>query len=477
MSTRVERDSLGTVEVPDERYWGAQTQRSLEHFDIGRPAFVWGRPIIAALGLLKATAAEVNAELGELDLDSDALAALVGAAREVQEGRLDSEFPLVVFQTGSGTQTNMNANEVIAGRANELTGHGRGGRDPVHPNDHVNRGQSSNDVIPSVVHLAVVDRIEHALYPALDRLRDTLGDAAVRFEPIVMVGRTHLQDAAPIRLGHAVGSWVTQLDHAMAGLRRALLPIYGLAIGGTAVGTGLNAHPEFGARVAQRLAEQTGMPFHQAEDLPAALASRDDLVTLSGALRTVAIALYKIANDVRWLASGPRAGLGELRIPSNEPGSSIMPGKVNPTQAEALRMVVARVVGNDATVAFAGAQGAFQLHVDTPVIAHALLESIDLLADGVASFDTHCARGLEADEGRIATHVAQDLMLVTALAPHLGYDQAAAIAHRALTDDLSLREAAIASGSLTGAEFDGWVDPAAMAGPLRGARASGLPDD
>ena len=467
MSKRVERDSLGPVNVPEEHYWGAQTQRSIEHFDIGRPGFVWGRPVIAALGLLKATAAEVNAELGELDLDADVLAALVSAAREVQEGRLDAEFPLVVFQTGSGTQTNMNANEVIAGRANELAGHGRGGREPVHPNDHVNRGQSSNDVIPTVVHLAVVDRIEHTLYPALDQLRDTLADAAVRFEPIVMVGRTHLQDAAPIRLGHAVGAWVTQLDHAMAGLRRALLPIYGLAIGGTAVGTGLNAHPDFGTRVAERLAEQTGMPFHQADDLPAALASRDDLVTLSGTLRTVAIALYKIANDVRWLASGPRAGLGELRIPANEPGSSIMSGKVNPTQAEALRMVVARVVGNDATVAFAGAQGAFQLHVDTPVIAHAILESIELLADGAVSFDVHCARGLEADEERIAAHLGQNLMLVTALAPHIGYDQAAAIAHQALVDNISLRDAAVGSGALTGTQYDSWVDPAAMAGPPR----------
>jgi len=473
MEYRIEQDTMGTIEVPADRLWGAQTERSRRNFNIGDERMPLA--LVDSLVRLKRACAEVNHQKGKLPAAIRDL--IVRACDEILSGQHDHEFPLAVWQTGSGTQSNMNVNEVIANRAAILATGSLEPPRPVHPNDHVNMSQSSNDVFPSAMHVAGVYALEDRLLPAVETLRRTLAAKADAFAGIVKIGRTHLQDATPLTLGQEIGGWAALLASNQRQLRESLEHLRFLAIGGTAVGTGLNAPEGFGTAVAAQLSGDTGKVFYALDNTFHGLTSHDQLVFAHGAVKALAANLMKIANDVRWLASGPRCGLGEITIPANEPGSSIMPGKVNPTQAEALRMVVARVVGNDATVAFAGAQGAFQLHVDTPVIAHALLESIALLADGVASFDTHCARGLEADEGRIAAHVAQDLMLVTALAPHLGYDQAAAIAHRALTDDLSLRDAAIATGALTGAEYDGWVDPAAMAGPLRGARASGLPDD
>jgi fumarate hydratase class II len=465
MSTRTEQDTMGQVRVPADRYWGAQTQRSIENFDIGRDTFVWGRPMIRALGILKKAAAQTNAELGELDLDERLRGYLVQAADEVVRGDLDGEFPLVVFQTGSGTQSNMNANEVVAGRANELAGAGRGGKSPVHPNDHVNRGQSSNDTFPTAMHIAVVLELRERLYPAVETLRDTLAEAAARHAGVVKVGRTHLQDATPLTLGQEIGSWVAQLDAGLEGVRHAERGLWELAIGGTAVGTGLNSHPRFGVRCAEKVAEETGVGFRQAENLFAALSAHDALVAASSALRTLAGALMKIANDVRWLASGPRNGIGEITIPENEPGSSIMPGKVNPTQCEALTMVCTRVFGNDVTVGLAGSQGNFQLNVYKPVMAHAVLESIRLLADACRSFEVHCATGIEPNLDRIAANLDHNLMLVTALAPHVGYDKAAAIAKTAFREGTSLRDAAVASGVVTGDEFDRWVVPADMTHP------------
>ncbi len=467
MSTRTEQDTMGQIEVPADRFWGAQTQRSIENFDIGRDTFVWGRPMIQALGILKKAAALTNIELGELDLDEALAGHLVDAAQEVISGKLDEHFPLVVFQTGSGTQSNMNANEVVAGRANELAGAGRGGKRPIHPNDHVNRGQSSNDTFPTAMHVAVVLQLRELLYPAVDGLRATLAAAAARHTGVVKVGRTHLQDATPVTLGQEIGGWGAQLDATLGGIRHAERGLWELAIGGTAVGTGLNAHPQFGARCAARIAEDTGVPFRQADNLFAALASHDALVAASAALRTLAVALMKIANDVRWLASGPRNGIGEITIPENEPGSSIMPGKVNPTQCEALTMVCTRVFGNDATVAFAGSQGNFELNVYKPVMAHAVLESIRLLADACRSFDVHCASGIEPNHERIDANLERNLMLVTALAPHVGYDRAAAIAKQAFRDGTSLREAAVSSGAVTSEEFDRWVVPADMTHPAQ----------
>ncbi len=454
---------MGAVEVPADRYWGAQTQRSIEHFDIGRDTFLWGRPMIRALGILKQAAARTNRSLGVLDGE---LAGLIEvAAAEVAAGAWDDEFPLVVFQTGSGTQSNMNANEVIANRANELAGVGLGAKAPVHPNDHVNRGQSSNDTFPTAMHVAIVEELAQRLYPAVGELRDTLVERADRFADIVMVGRTHLQDATPVTLGQVMGGWVAQLDFAVAGVRAADVRARDLAIGGTAVGTGLNTHPDFGRHTAEEISSITGLEFRQADNLFAALSAHDALVEVSGALRVLAGAAMKIANDVRWLASGPRNGIGELRIPENEPGSSIMPGKVNPTQAEALTMVVARVFGNDVTVAFAGSQGNFQLNVFKPVMAHAVLESILLLADAIRSFAVHCARGIEPDRERIQANLDGNLMLVTALTPHIGYDRAAAIAKQAHHDNTTLRAAAIASGDVTGEDFDRWVVPRDMTHP------------
>jgi len=465
MTTRTETDSMGAVQVPAERYWGAQTQRSLGNFDIGRDAFVWGRPMIRALGVLKKAAAQANAELGELAADKAEL--IVRAADEVIAGRLDAEFPLVVFQTGSGTQSNMNANEVIANRASELAGGERGSKRPVHPNDDVNRGQSSNDTFPTAMHIAIVSELNERLYPAVEALRDVLAAKASAFDDVVMVGRTHLQDATPVTLGQVIGGWVAQLDFALGGVRAADARARGLAIGGTAVGTGLNAHPDFGRRAAERISAETGLEFRQADNLFAALSAHDALVEVSGELRVLAGAAMKIANDVRWYASGPRNGIGELTIPENEPGSSIMPGKVNPTQSEALTMVAARVFGNDATVGFAGSQGNFQLNVFKPVMAHAVLESIRLLADGCRSFTEHCAVGIEPHRERIAEHLASNLMLVTALNRHIGYDAAAAIAKKAHHEGSTLREAALASG-VAASDFDAWVVPAEMTRPSAG---------
>ncbi len=456
---------MGSIEVPSDRYWGAQTQRSLEHFDIGRDRFVWGRTMVRSLGLLKRAALAANAELGQLGLSPQVIDHVARAAQEVIDGKLDEHFPLVVFQTGSGTQTNMNANEVIANRAIELAGGVIGSKRPVHPNDHVNRGQSSNDTFPTAMYLAVTLDLRERLYPSVTALRDVLAAKATAFAEVVKVGRTHLQDATPITLGQEIGSWVAQLDQALAGVRLAEPAIHALAIGGTAVGTGLNSHPEFGHRTAAQLAELTGIPFHQADNTFAALAAHDGLIAVSASLRALAMALMKIANDVRWLASGPRNGIGEITIPENEPGSSIMPGKVNPTQCEALTMVAVRVFGNDATVAFAGSQGNFQLNVYKPVMAHATLESIRLLSDACRSFTTHCAAGIEPNRQRIAENLAANLMVVTALNPHIGYDHAATIAKKAHRDGLSLRDAAVASGLVSPEDFDRWVVPADMTYP------------
>ncbi len=465
MTTRTETDSMGPIEVPADRYWGAQTQRSIDNFDIGRDTFVWGRPIVRALGTLKKAAARANAELGELPADIADL--VVQAADEVISGRLDDHFPLVVFQTGSGTQSNMNVNEVISNRAIELAGGVRGSKDPVHPNDHVNRGQSSNDTFPTAMHIAIVNELNERLYPAVSHLRTALAAKAERFADLVMVGRTHLQDATPVTLGQVIGGWVAQLDFAIAGVRAADTRARDLAIGGTAVGTGLNAHPEFGRRTAHYISVETGRRFARADNLFAALSAHDALVEVSGALRVLAGACLKIANDVRWYASGPRNGIGELLIPENEPGSSIMPGKVNPTQSEALTMVAARVFGNDVTVGFAGSQGNFQLNVFKPVMAHAVLESIRLLADGCRSFTDHCAIGIEPNTERIEANLASNLMLVTALNRHIGYDAAAAIAKRAHAEGTTLREAALAEG-VAASDFDAWVVPRDMTHPSAG---------
>ena len=461
--TRTETDSMGEIEVAADRYWGAQTQRSLGNFDIGRDTFVWGRTMIRALGILKKAAAQANSDLGELP--SDIAELVVRAADEVIAGDLDDHFPLVVFQTGSGTQSNMNANEVISNRAIEIASGERGSKDPVHPNDHVNRGQSSNDTFPTAMHIAVALEVNERLYPAVTELRDVLAAKAEAFADVVMVGRTHLQDATPVTLGQVIGSWVAQVDDALATVRRADEGVRGLAIGGTAVGTGLNSHADLGPTVARHVTEETGLEFHQADNLFAALSAHDALVTLSSSLRTLAGALMKIANDVRWYASGPRNGIGELTIPENEPGSSIMPGKVNPTQAEAMTMDATRVFGNDATVGFAGTQGNFQLNVYKPVMAHAVLESTRILADACRSFTAHCAVGIEPERERIEANLERNLMVVTALNPHIGYDKAAAIAKKAHKEGTTLREAAVASGNLTEEEFDAWVVPKDMTRP------------
>jgi fumarate hydratase class II len=462
---RTEADALGPVEVPAARLWGAETERSLRNFPIGVARFRWGRPVIRAFGILKKGAALANGALGELAQDKASL--IVRAADEVIAGRWDDEFPLVVFQTGSGTQTNMNANEVIANRAIQIAGGVLGSKSPVHPNDDVNHSQSSNDAFPTAMHIATVEQLDSVLIPAVRALRGTLDAKAEAYAGIVMVGRTHLQDATPITLGQIISGWAAQLDQAIDGIRSAMTGLYALAIGGTAVGTGLNAHPRFGALAAQTIADLTGKPFVTAPNKFAALSAHDAMVAASGALRTLAVALMKIANDVRWHASGPRAGLGELTIPENEPGSSIMPGKINPTQCEALTMVVAQVFGNDHTVAFAGSQGNFQLNVYKPVILHNVLESIALLAEGCESFDARCARGIAPNEKRIRRHLEESLMLVTALSPHIGYEKAAEISLAAYREDISLRDAAEKLGYLNAEEFDAWVRPADMTAPLK----------
>ncbi|HZM00546.1 MAG TPA: class II fumarate hydratase [Planctomycetota bacterium] len=461
--TRTETDSMGPIAVPADRYWGAQTQRSLQNFEIGDERFP--RPLIGALGLLKHAAAAVNAELGQLPREKAEL--IMQAAQEVIDGALDEHFPLVVYQTGSGTQTNMNANEVIANRAIERAGGALGSKTPIHPNDDVNRSQSSNDAFPTAMSIAAATETVGRLLPAVSALRETLAGKAEAFASIVKIGRTHLQDATPLTLGQELSGWVSQLDHALAHIRDALPHVYELAIGGTAVGTGLNAPPGFAERVAGRIAEMTGLPFVSAPSKFEALAAHDGLVALSAALRGLAMALLKIANDVRWLASGPRSGLGELTLPANEPGSSIMPGKVNPTQCESLTMVATAVFGYDATVAFAGSQGNFELNVYKPVIIQHVLKSIRLLADGCRSFDLRCASGLEPDREVIERHLRESLMLVTALNPHIGYDKAAEIAKAAHKQRCTLREAALRLGYVSAEDFDRWVDPAAMVGPQR----------
>jgi fumarate hydratase class II len=461
MATRIETDSMGPIEVDAERYWGAQTQRSLENFRIGDDRMP--RELVRALATIKLASARVNCALGLLP---EAKAQLIAtAAAEVAHGEHDADFPLVVWQTGSGTQTNMNVNEVIAGRANELAGGARGGKQPIHPNDDVNLSQSSNDVFPAAMHVAAANRVAHHLLPAVAALRDTLADKSRAFSDIVKIGRTHLQDATPLTLGQEISGWVAQLDHAIAAIHAALPAVHELALGGTAVGTGLNTHAAYAVRVAAELAELTGLPFVTAPNKFAALAGHDALVGLHGVLKLLATALTKLANDIRWLASGPRSGLGELIIPENEPGSSIMPGKVNPTQCEALTMVCVRVLANDVAVAIGGASGNFELNVYKPLIAHAVLQSIRLLGDACRSFDAHCARGLEPNRAEIARKLHGSLMLVTALAPHIGYDRAAQVAKHAHAHQLSLRDAAIALGHVTAADFDRWVRPEAMVGP------------
>ncbi|MAL00607.1 MULTISPECIES: class II fumarate hydratase [Alcaligenaceae] len=460
---RTEYDSMGPIDVPADRYWGAQTQRSLHHFPIGADRFVWPASIIKALGLLKKSAAKANASLGELDPKLADL--IIQASDDVIQGRLNAHFPLVVFQTGSGTQSNMNANEVIANRAIELAGGQLGSKQPVHPNDHVNRGQSSNDTFPTAMHIAVAQSVQHHLLDSVQALRDTLDAKSRAYDQIVKTGRTHLQDATPITLGQEISAWVAQIDFGLAAIKQALPGVYELAIGGTAVGTGLNAHPEFGDRAAVYLSEETGLPFISASNRFFALSAHDALVQMSAALRTLAGGLMKMANDIRWLASGPRCGIGELLIPENEPGSSIMPGKVNPTQCEALTMVCVQVFGNDAATAFAGTQGNFQLNVYKPVMVHNVLESIQLLGDACGTFNRFCAEGIEPNKPVIESHLHQNLMLVTALNRHIGYDKAAEIAKKAHREGMSLREAAIDSGYLSGEQYDQWVVPMNMTRP------------
>ncbi len=447
--------------MPSDRLWGAQTERARHHFDISNERMP--RELILALALVKRSAALVNLQLGVLDQRK--AQAIAAAADEVIAGRHEAEFPLPVWQTGSGTQTNMNMNEVLANRASSLMG-GPLGRDwLVHPNDDVNRGQSSNDVFPTAMSVAAVRGIEGALLPALGALHDTLAQKARTFSEVVKIGRTHLQDATPMTLGQEMSGWAAQLEHGIEHIEASLPHLRELAIGGTAIGTGLNTHPDFGRLVAEALSREAGTRFVAAPNRFEALAAQDGMVHAHGALKTVAAALMKIANDVRWLASGPRSGLGEIRIPENEPGSSIMPGKVNPTQCEALMMVCCQVMGNDVAVNVAGASGNFELNVSKPVIIHNVLQSIRLLADGARSFDAHCARGIEPNRERIAELLARSLMLVTALSPHIGYDKAAGIARAAHESGSTLREAAVASGHVTAEQFDAWVRPGDMVRP------------
>ena len=459
-NTRVERDTFGSIEVPAQRLWGAQTQRSLQNFDISGE--LQPHEIIRALAQVKRASAVVNQALGLQD--ATRTQAIVAAADEVIAGQHPDEFPLVVWQTGSGTQTNMNVNEVLANRASELMGGERGQQRLVHPNDDVNRSQSSNDVFPTAMHIAAVDAITHKLLPAIDKLRATLAQKSADFADIVKIGRTHLQDATPLTLGQEFSGYVAQLEHGARHVRAALPHLCELALGGTAVGTGLNAPKGYAELAAAELARLTGLPFITAPNKFEALASVDALVHAHGALKTLAASMMKIANDVRWLASGPRSGIGELSIPENEPGSSIMPGKVNPTQCEAVTMLAAQVFGNDVAINFGGASGNFELNVFRPMVAHNFLQSVRLLADGIVSFNDHCAAGIEPNRERIAALVDASLMLVTALNTHIGYDKAAAIAKKAHHDGSSLRAAALASGHVTAQQFDLWVVPANMVG-------------
>lgn len=461
MKTRTETDSMGPIEVPVDRYYGAQTARSLIHFDIGND--VMPRELIRAMGILKKAAALVNRDLGKLSEEKCRL--IVQAADEVIEGKLDAHFPLRIWQTGSGTQSNMNANEVISNRAIEIAGGQMGSKKPVHPNDDVNMSQSSNDTFPTAMHIAAATEVDARLLPAVKRLRDALDAKRIEFQDIVKIGRTHLQDATPLTLGQEFSGYVAMLDGDLERLLMVLPGLRTLAIGGTAVGTGLNAHPEFAERAARKIAELTGHPFTSHPNKFASLAAHDELVMASGALKTLAASLMKIANDIRWLASGPRCGLGELTLPENEPGSSIMPGKVNPTQSEAMTMVCVQVMGNDAAIGFAGSQGNFELNVFKPVMIFNFLNSVRLLSDACRSFMEHCVEGIEANKDRIEDYVKNCLMLVTALNPKIGYDNAAKIAKTAHCEGISLREATLKLGLLTAEEFDAAVVPERMTRP------------
>jgi fumarate hydratase class II len=462
---RIESDSMGTIEVPADKYYGAQSARSLVHFDIGDgewPRDVMPKQVIRAMALLKRAAASVNHDLGKLDEENTRL--IVAAADEVIAGKLDAHFPLRVWQTGSGTQTNMNVNEVISNRAIELAGGDMGSKKPIHPNDHVNMSQSSNDTFPTAMHVAAAQAMSQML-PAVRALRDALHAKAQEWSHVVKVGRTHLQDATPITLGQEFSGYVTQLDRAMRACEEALDPLYDLAIGGTAVGTGLNAHPEFGERTARKIAELTGLPFRSHPNKFTALASHDDFVFASGALKMLAAALMKIANDIRWLASGPRAGIGELVLPENEPGSSIMPGKVNPTQSEAMTMVCVQVFGNDLAISFGASQGNFELNVFNPVMIYNFLHSTTLLRDACTMFREHAVEGLQANEEQIKKYLDESLMVVTALNPHIGYDKSAEIAKKAHHDKTTLKKAALALGHVSEEEYDRIVVPKDMTSP------------
>ena len=458
---RTESDSMGTIEVPDHVYWGAQTQRSLHHFAIGRDTMP--PELIHAFGILKKACALVNQDLGKLPADKAKL--ITQAADEVISGKLDDQFPLRIWQTGSGTQTNMNVNEVISNRAIELAGGKRGSKNPVHPNDHVNMSQSSNDTFPTAMHIAAAQRVKNALIPALKTVRDAIAAKAKEFDGVVKIGRTHLQDAVPLTVGQEFSGWASQLDRDIRRLEQVLEGLYDLAIGGTAVGTGLNTHPEFAERAAKKISELTGLPFRSHPNKFAALASHDEIVFAQGALETVAATMMKISNDIRWLASGPRCGLGELTIPENEPGSSIMPGKVNPTKCEAMTMVAVQVHGATAAVGFAGSQGNFELNVFKPVIIYNFLHSVTLLADACKGFVEFMVSGIEVNRDKIDWYVKNSLMLVTALAPKIGYDKAAKVAHTAHVEHSSLREAALKLGYLSGEEFDALVKPETMTHP------------
>ena len=458
--TRIETDSMGEIEVPADKYWGAQTQRSLIHFDIGDDRMP--RELIRAFGILKKAAALVNADLGKLPPEKAKL--IVRACDEVIEGKLDEHFPLRVWQTGSGTQTNMNANEVISNRAIELAGGVLGSKKPIHPNDDVNMSQSSNDTFPAAMYIAAAEQL-NKLIPVIQELHDAIDAKANEFADVVKIGRTHLQDATPLTVGQEMSGWASLVERDIDRLQAALPGLFDLAIGGTAVGTGLNSHPEFGERAARKIAELTRLPFKSHPNKFAALSAHDELVSASGALKTLGSSLMKIANDVRWLASGPRCGLGELVLPENEPGSSIMPGKVNPTQSEALTMVVVQVFGNDLATSFGGSQGNFELNVFKPVMIHNFLHSVRLLHDAVHSFVKYCVSGIELNREQIEEHLKDSLMLVTALNPHIGYDKAAQVAKNALKKGISLRQSAVELGFLTGEQFDEYVKPEEMTHP------------
>ena len=461
METRIETDSMGEIEVPANRYYGAQTARSLIHFDIG--AETMPRELIRGMGILKKASALVNAELGLMPENIKQL--ISKAAEEVIEGKLDDHFPLRVWQTGSGTQSNMNSNEVIANRGIELAGGVIGSKDPVHPNDHVNMGQSSNDTFPTAMHIAAVERIRDALLPSLSTLANSFKKKTIEFKDIIKIGRTHLMDATPLTLGQEFSGYTTQLEYSMDRINGCMPRMYQIALGGTAVGTGLNSHRDFPKKVAQKIAEITDCPFVTAPNKFESLAAHDAIVETSGVLKTIACSLMKIANDIRWLGSGPRCGIGEIILPANEPGSSIMPGKVNPTQSEAMTMVAAQVIGNDTAINIGGSSGNFELNVFKPVMIYNLLQSIRLLADSCRSFNDHCVVGIEPNKTQIEKHLNGSLMLVTALNPHIGYDNAAKVAKKAYQENTTLKESAVALGLLTADEFDEKVRPEKMTGP------------